>query len=448
MKRVVLVLTTLMLIISVSGQGTHFKGKYLYQDQASRIFAVSAADIDGDSLNDILFTEPDSPHLAWLRNLGNGQFDLKQAAAFKAIGTVVLDMDGDGNNDIIACSYDQNMVILLKGDGSGNFIPDTLSSSVQHPLVLSAGDADGDGDTDISVATQDAGTGAILLVNDGSLHFTTLQLDAVAYSSTWTRMTDLDLDGKMDVLAAWFNDAGGIIWYRQLSPLVYEKHFIPCPAAHGADIGDIDGDGDTDLAIAACGYDLAWLENDGNCNFSLHYIYSMYSCAVSAGIADLDGDSLNDIAVTVWGSNRIEWWKNGGSGNFSRTIICDSLLHPSDLCKADINSDGKTDIVTGSYAKKLAYFENTGQGMGLSDERSGKGFNILIDDHHSSIRIAYKSPECNPFSAEVFNSEGRLIMRKTSDQGQEILLSGVHEGFLIIRILSGENVETFKTCML
>jgi len=200
-----------------------------------------------------------------------------------------------------------------------------------------------------------------------------------------------------------------LIWYRQTAPLVFEKHFIPCPAVHGAAIGDIDSDGDLDMAAATCGNALCWFENDGTCNFSLHSLSDSYNCAVSVGITDIDQDLANDIVVTVYGSKRIDWWKNEGNNLFTRNLICDSLLKPSDLCIADINGDQIPDVLTGSYSKKLACFENNAAGVGTGDSGNPIPFRIYADWNSKVINIRPHESLEGSVTVEIYNSTGALI---------------------------------------
>lgn len=425
----------LMLTLQAAGQDNQFTGQYLYQTETSRVFAVGSGDLDNDGLQDIVFTEPDQPVLHWMKNSGSGTFILGQVWDFPAIGVQVTDMDADGLQDIIACSYDKNCVVWFRNLGNALFDMDTVSTALQHPLVVSAGDIDGDGDMDISAATQDAGTGVILLVNDGNMNFTPVQMDSQPYSSTWTQITDLDLDGTPDIVGVWFNNAGGIIWYRQTSPLVFERHFLPCPAVHGAAVGDVDGDGDQDMAAATCGNNLAWFENDGACNFTIHTLSDAYNCAVSVGIADIDLDFKNDIAVTVYGSKRIDWWKNEGNNTFTKNLICDTLLNPSDLRIDDINGDDIPDVLTGSYKKKLAYFENTAAGMGTGKKETKSPFRICTDLNSGTIGIRPDASMKGSVTVEIYNSNGRLIhLREFSSPCPEQSFRTGSDGLYILRI--------------
>jgi hypothetical protein len=69
--------------------------------------------------------------------------------------------------------------------------------------------------------------------------------------------------GDLDILGNNFMATGGLLWYEQTAPSAFTEHLVPFPWAHGGATGDIDSDGDIDLAAAACGSSFAWFENDG-----------------------------------------------------------------------------------------------------------------------------------------------------------------------------------------
>jgi len=424
----------------VMNQALRFTGKYLYENSQSKVFAVTSGDLDKDNKKDILFTEPDRALLQWLKNEGAGQFTLHQVDTFPAIGIQIIDFNGDGEMDILACSYDLNMVVLFQNDGNENFTMDTISISVQHPLVLSAGDIDEDGDLDIAVATQDAGTGAMLLINNGNMNFSVRQLDTQSYSSTWVEMVDLDKDGDLDVVATDFIGTGGLIWYEQTSQLNFNRHFISYANAHGAAVGDLDGDSDLDLAAASCGSSIAWFENDGSNNFTMHPLFAGYNCAVSISICDIDQDSINDIATVVWSSSLVDWWKNDGNQVFTRHTICDTLTHPSDLCISDVSNDGFPDILTGSYAKKLAWFENKGEYVATEKLLGKDPFIMVNDDQNRQVVIQWDAQAKGTKRIELYNLKGNSLLLVSSPSPDEtVYIKLPSSGLFLLKIqVNGE----------
>ena len=62
--------------------------------------------------------------------------------------------------------------------------------------------------------------------------------------------------------------------------------------------------------------------------------------------ADLDGDGNPDLAVALYGSNEVGLWKGDGKGGFDPVTRFSSRGRlPSKIQIADVNRDGKPDIV-------------------------------------------------------------------------------------------------------
>ena len=75
---------------------------------------------------------------------------------------------------------------------------------------------------------------------------------------------------------------------------------------------DLDGDGDLDVLSASQNDDrIAWYENDGTANFSgQQTITTAADAATSVSVADLDGDGDLDVLSASQFDNRIAWYEN------------------------------------------------------------------------------------------------------------------------------------------
>jgi hypothetical protein len=115
--------------------------------------------------------------------------------------------------------------------------------------------------------------------------------------------------------------------------------------------GDLDGDGDLDLAVAGFGYDngeTLWLENRGGWEFVPHVIQQL-SGAINAVIVDINGDKRPDI-VTLVSQEWEEVWAfvNQGGGRFTPKMLWGSTnsdYGSSWLTIADLDKDGDPDVV-------------------------------------------------------------------------------------------------------
>ncbi len=354
--------------------------------------------------------QPDGTYIKWTVEAGIG---FHQAA--------VGDYNKDGTLDIAAVGFDLETVNLYLNDGSFNFTKTTLADSARQRTLIEANDMDGDGDLDLVVGGEFR-----LLYNDGAAVFDSSKTlytwsDLHASSARGIAISDLNNDGKKDILtfsgvgmgglyflngADNFDqtlldregiDLGGDILVADLdsngfldivrqqyytgtlsilyqdSTLSFRKEFIEINwdnriSAVGSQmsIGDLDGDGDTDLVVPEHGSidgDLAWFENiDGR--LYRHYLYSEIQAARIPKIADMDADGDLDIVFSAGDDsparsrreNEIVWYENRGDSGFVDWRIEDNVRFPADIELADIDGDGNLDVVATARDNNALYW--------------------------------------------------------------------------------------------
>lgn len=117
---------------------------------------------------------------------------------------------------------------------------------------------------------------------------------------------------------------------------------------------DIDSDGDLDLLTASLEnqFQIAWLENDGNCNFSSQELIGspfdpalVNSLDIAPGDFDNDGDL--DIAIKEnYEKAVIKLYFNlDGKGNYGNEVIIDSIDWITQMYVEDLDQDGTDEII-------------------------------------------------------------------------------------------------------
>jgi hypothetical protein len=181
--------------------------------------------------------------------------------------------------------------------------------------------------------------------------------------------TDVDGDGDPDVLAMFANTI--VWWENELSDAPWARHPVAGPNLDFAPIalGDLDGDGDVDIAggqtggVFLDGY-VFWLENatgDG-LNWNEHAISVVWPDGTpeplqgitgEIEITDINGDDDLDLIVPTsdfWSSpshERAIILENDLSASSSWIFYSGPLFYHRDLIAADLDGNGFMDIVTG-----------------------------------------------------------------------------------------------------
>lgn len=252
--------------------------------------------------------EPAGPDfsVAWLQNPrrggGNWRLHVLDRELNGIHGLHAADVNGDGRVDVIADSI------------SGPAWPNSLAwfdlaatAGPQREIVTRAG-ADGRPHyLDFADLDRD-GRGDILLGDSGGGTFTWWKRGAAG--EPWTkhrigqekgatnvRAADVDRDGHLDVVGA-CGHGKGVVWYAGPA---WTRHVIDADIAnpHALALGDFDGDGDTDAAVASyTAFIVRWYENDGRGNFTAHDIDTgNRQQAYDLKAADLDGDGRTDLIL-------------------------------------------------------------------------------------------------------------------------------------------------------
>lgn len=145
---------------------------------------------------------------------------------------------------------------------------------------------------------------------------------------------------------------------------------------------DFDQDGDLDIVIASANF-IGWYENlDGLGTYGfplpiqIDLIQSFSLCP-----ADIDNDGKIDLVVSFFDEDQVVWYRNLGNGSFSTlNLISSGLLRAGGVNAVDLDGDDDLDLVLGvSNGNGLYWVENI-DGLGTFGTR------ITIDANISQAR--------------------------------------------------------------
>lgn len=221
----------------------------------------------------------------------------------------IADLDGDGRVDVVAADAAANRIVWLRQDAAGAFA-ETAIGDVAGPAHVSPIDIDGDADLDVVVA----GLG-VLFPNNARI--------------------------------------GAVIVLENTGNATFRSRTLIAAVARVADVeaGDLDGDGDLDLAVAHFGYDqgeTTWLENKGGWQFESHLLQQLAG-PINAVVADADGDrDMDIISLVSQDSEEIYVFVNDGKGHFSPSRIFGAAnkdFGSSWISVVDLDGDRDVDVL-------------------------------------------------------------------------------------------------------
>ena len=229
---------------------------------ATGVTSLRAVDLDLESDLDLLASTAVAPALAIntpQQSDGNGAFDGFGANPKLPTKPTFADLPG-GSRLLVATDFDGDVdvdLLFLSPDGSLRMVqnaPQWRFATAGAELTLPNGegavtgavsiDFDADGDPDLVVAAANA---LSAWTNDGRGRFTRVQKIADAASAL--HAVDLDLDGRLDLLAT-VGDATRVYLGAANASAPFRAIEANLPAATGFASADADGDGATDIALA------------------------------------------------------------------------------------------------------------------------------------------------------------------------------------------------------
>ncbi|OCR02496.1 hypothetical protein BCD67_01010 [Oscillatoriales cyanobacterium USR001] len=366
-------------------------------------------------------------------------FPNDKGPAFVSIG----DFNGDSKPDLAVSSYyDSNVSVLLNttptGDTTPTFAPKVTIAlpTGSNPFPVSIGDFNGDGKPDLAIGNRYGNNVSILLNTTTTGAATPTFATKVDFATgSFPRdisIEDINGDGKPDLVTANFDSDNASILLNTTPQGAATPTFAPQitfptdKRSASVKIGDINGDGKPDLAVANFGINslLLFLNTTPTGattpTFAPQVNLTISSNSASVSIGDINGDGKPDLVTANNGTKNASILLNTTPKGAATPTFAPEVTFPNGdkslaLTLGDLNGDGKPDLaVANSNGNNASILFNTTPTGATTPTFTPQAL-FPTGDGSASIRIGDLNSDGKPdlVTANFFSDNISILLNNT-----------------------------------
>ncbi len=351
---------------------------------------LTLGDANADGLDDVFVVNGRTQIVRILLVRPDGSLDAQREMATGDGPTrpIVGDVNGDGTIDLLVPNLASRDVSVFLGAGDGTFSTQAPLTIGHRLTMIIAADFNGDGRDDVAVAHARFARVYFSLAAGG---FSAAR-DLVASNSTgaWIAPVDLDNDGDVDIVGSFTSPQGALIYLNRGGGAFNAAQRIPRSTLSGPlTVGDFDGDDRDDVAVVGSlkrsTVETSW--NDGSQTNGDSFLFkerrtlSVNGMPHTIAAGDVDGDGDIDLATGNGGDGRVFTLVNNGAGEFR--LEPHALFPARFVLLEDLDHDDDLDLVALSAARtpagsNMRIYVNDGKG---AFTQNGPGFYVGCTDN-------------------------------------------------------------------
>lgn len=378
-------------------------------------YDINVADLNGDGMPDILAEANTNKVYAFRNTHTTGAISATSLIADDSIttGTMqnprIIDLNGDNKPDFVATSG------VFRNISAGAEINFEAQTNIGGTLTAAPADFNLDGKIDyvgtlgsstVSVFENRMRQGASAFISGGSYNSISTNFDFVKPAASGGPVTaDFDNDGLMDMACGNGTTDNLTVWKNNGSYRIGAASFTSIGNLTTLDnpgrlyTGDMDVDGKVDIVLyygtGTTSSQISVFHNTssvGSISFN-RVDYAIPAAVTLPWVSDLDGDGKPEILVTSETTNQFFILKNTstpGTMNASSFAapFATAVTGPRGLATADINLDGKPEIIINTNANTLLVYENLVPSVAITITQQPTSPNYACENASASFTTA------------------------------------------------------------